>query len=151
MREDKDNHQVNQGIRAKIRLDFKGSSKPGRFFKGKPVEKIAEDIRELNIATFRNIPLKGIKVSDIDIGSEVYVVYDEINNLEIAYAPIVLDVTSDTLEDLLVLIARDDFRKVEVVAQEPIVLSRIEAERLLYRVADEISDYRESFERKYNR
>ncbi len=142
--------QNNATIRAKIRIDFKGSAKPGKIFKGKPIEKIAEEIREFNVATFRNIPLKGIKIMDIDIGSEVYVVYDEITNIEVAYAPITLDVISDTLEDLMILVAREDFRKIEVISNHPISLTRIEAERMLYRVAEEIKDYRINLERKYN-
>lgn len=143
--------QENQTIRARIRIDFKGSAKPGRLlFRGKPIEKIAEEIREMNVATFRNIPFKGIKILDIDIGSDVYVVYDEITNTEVAYAPITIEVTADTVEDLMVLVARDDFRKIEILTNGPIVLNRIETERMLYRVAEEIKDYRINLERKYN-
>lgn len=143
--------QETQAIKAKIRIDFKGSAKPGKLlFRGKPIEKVAEEIREMNVATFRNIPFKGIKILDIDIGSDVYVIYDEITNMEVAYAPITLEVSADTLEDLMVLVAREDFRKIEVITNSPVVLNRIEAERMLYRVAEEIKDYRINLERRYN-
>ncbi len=151
MIDEKIEHQDNQAIRAKIRLDFKGSAKPGRIlFRGKPIERIAEEIREMNVATFRNIPFKGIKILDIDIGSDVYVVYDEITYMEVAYAPITLEVIADTVEDLMVFVAREDFRKIEILTNSPIVLNRIEAERMLYRVAEEIRDYRLNLERKIN-
>lgn len=141
----------NRAIRAKIRLDFKGTAKPGKlFFRGKSVERVAEEIREYNIAAFRNIPLQGINIVDIDISNDVYTVYDDVTNTDTAYAPVIIDVVADSLEDLVRLVARDDFRKIEVLSSGPISLSRMEAERVLFRMAEELRQYRINLERKYN-
>ncbi|MCL6609902.1 MAG: hypothetical protein K6T66_00020 [Peptococcaceae bacterium] len=141
----------NRTIRAKIRLDFKGTAKPGKlFFRGKSVERVAEEIREHNIAAFRNIPLQGINILDIDMGNEVYTVYDDVTNTDTAYAPLVIDVVADSLEDLVRMVAREDFRKIEVLSNGPISLSRVEAERVLFRMAEEFRQYRNNLERKYN-
>ncbi len=141
----------NRTIRAKIRLDFKGTAKPGKlFFRGKSIERVAEEIREQNVSAFRNIPLQGINILDIDIGSEVYIVYDDVTNTDTAYAPVVIDVSADSLEDLIKLVAREDFRKIEVLSPGPVTLSRIDTERMLFRVAEEMKQYRSMLERKYN-
>lgn len=143
--------QQSKTIRAKIRLDFKGTEKPGKlFFRGKSVEKVAEEIRENNVAAFRNIPLQGISIEDIDIGHEVYTVYDDVANQDIAYAPVILDVIADSLEDLVRLVSRDDFRKIDVLTPDVLMLNQVEAERVLFRVAEEMKSYRNSIERKYN-
>lgn len=140
-----------RSIRARVRLDFKGTAKPGKlFFRGKSIEKVAEETREQNVAAFRNIPLQGINIADIDIGIEVYTVFDELSNAEIAYAPVILEVSADSLEDLVRLVAREDFRKIDVISQDPVTLGRIETERLLFKVAEEIKQYRSLLDRKYN-
>jgi len=145
------NDSPDKVIRAKIRIDFKGNAKPGKFFfGGKTVERMAEEAREQNVAMFRNIPLQGINILDIDIGTEVYTVFDDLNNTESAYAPVVLDVAADSAEDLLKLVAREDFRKVEIVSPQNIILDRVEIERMLFKVAEEIKGYRSHIERKYN-
>lgn len=142
---------ANHAIRAKVRLDFKGTVKPGKlFFRGKSIEKVAEEIREQNVSAFRNIPLQGVTILDIDLGSEVYTVFDDINSVDIAYAPVIIDVSADSVEDLVRLVARDDFRKIDVISPGPVTLGRIEVERILFRVAEEIKNYRIIMERKYN-
>lgn len=145
------NISPDKAIRAKIRIDFRGNAKPSKFFfGGKSVEKMAEEAREQNVAMFRNIPLQGINILDIDIGTEVYTVFDDINNSETAYAPVILDVAADTVEDLLKLIAREDFRKVEVLSPQNIMLDKIDIERVLFKVSEELKLYRTNIERKYN-
>lgn len=138
-------------IRAKIRIDFKGNAKPGKFFfGGKSVEKMAEEAREQNVAIFRNIPLQGISILDIDIGTEVYSFFDDISNTETAYAPVILDVAADSVEDLLKLVAREDFRKIDIISPPVINMDRFDVERVLFRVAEELKGYRSLLERKYN-
>ncbi|WP_031515227.1 hypothetical protein [Desulfofalx alkaliphila] len=138
-------------VQAKIRLDFKGIGKPGRlFFGGKNTEKAAEEIRDQQVAMFRNVPIQGIQIEDIDMSTEVYTVYDDINHTEVAYAPVELLVTADTLQDILRFIARDDFRKVEILEPSSMQLSKYEIERLLFRVSQEMRNYRDYLERKYN-
>ncbi|MBO8138518.1 MAG: hypothetical protein H0Z40_10360 [Desulfotomaculum sp.] len=138
-------------VRAKIRLDFKGIGKPGRlFFGGKNTEKAAEEVRDQQVAMFRNVPMQGIHIEDIDMSTEVYTIYDDINNIEVAYAPVELLITADTLQDLLPFIVREDFRKVQIMEPASIQLSGYEIERLLFRFSEEINEYREYLNRKYN-
>lgn len=138
-------------VRAEIRLDFKGISKPGRlFFGGKNTEKVAEEVREQQVAILRNVPIQGIQIEDIDMSIEVYTVYDDINRNEVAYAPVKLLVVADTLQEVLRFIARDDFQKIEILEPDNIALSKYEIERLLFRVSEEIKTHRIYLERKYN-
>lgn len=138
-------------VRVKIRLDFRGVGKPGKlFFGGVQSDKIAEEVREQQVAVFRNVPIQGIKIEDIDMGTEVYTVYDELANTEVAYAPVVMVISADSLEDVIRFIARDDFRKIEILDPPNVTLSRYDFERFLFRVAEEIKNYRGYLERKYN-
>lgn len=138
-------------IRAKIRLDFKGAAKPGKFlFKGKSVERLAEEAREQNVSVFRNIPLQGVYILDVDMGTEVYTVYDDVNNMDTAYAPVVLDVAADSVEDLLKLVAREEFRKIEVISPGEITLGKVDIEKLLFKFAEELKINIANLERKYN-
>lgn len=138
-------------IRARIRLDFRGTGKSGKFFfKGRSVERAAEDAREQSMAMFKNVPIQGIYIQDVDLGLEVYTVYDEITNAEVSFAPVVLDIVADSLESLVTFIAREDFRKIEILSPNSISLQRFEMERLMFKVYEEIKLYRSILERKYN-
>ncbi|ABO49678.1 conserved hypothetical protein [Desulforamulus reducens MI-1] len=138
-------------LRVRVRLDFKGIGKPGRFlFGGKPGDKAAEDLREQQVAVFRNVPIQGIQVEEIDMSSEVYVVQDEVTNSEAAYAPVILELRAETLEDVIRFIARDDFRKIEIIEPVNLALTKYDVERLLFRVAEEMRVYRSLLERKFN-
>lgn len=139
------------GILVKIRLDFKGTGKPGRFlFGGKPTDKAAEEAREQQVAIFRNVPMQGIHIMDIDVSSDVYTVHDEVTSSDTAYAPLVLTVKADGLENVIRFIAREDFRKIEILDPAYISLSHSEIERLLFRVHEELKEFKSRLERKYN-
>ncbi|AEF94866.1 hypothetical protein Desca_2027 [Desulfotomaculum nigrificans CO-1-SRB] len=143
--------EMHRPLRVRVRLDFRGVGKPGRFlFGGKPSDKIAEELREQQVAIFRNVPIQGIQVEEIDVSSEVYLVHDEVINAEVAYAPVVLQIRAETLEDVVKFIARDDFRKIEIIDPPNLALTRYDVERLLFRVAEEMRVYRSLLERKYN-
>lgn len=139
------------GILFKVRLDFKSNGKSGRLlFGGKPSEKAAEEVREQQVAVFRNIPLQGIQIIDIDVSTDVYSVYDEIANVHVAYAPLVLTVKADNLDNIVRFITREDFRKIEILDPALISLSHSEMERILFRVHEEVTDYRLRLEKKFN-
>jgi hypothetical protein len=72
-------------------------------------------------------------VENIDPG-EIYNVYDEEYDEDIAYAPLELLVSADTLEDLLRFIFREEFRRIELLEPGSILLCKKEIERLLFRV-----------------
>lgn len=138
-------------IKARLRLDVKGTSKPGRFlFGGKPMDKAAEEAREQQVTLLRNVPVQGIHIDNIDIGMDIYTVLDDLSNREVAYAPLVLEITADTVEDLVRFISREDFRKIEVLSPATLTLHRYDLERLIFRVAEEFKNYRAQLERKYN-
>lgn len=139
------------GVLVKIRLDFKGKGKNGRFlFRGKPTDKAAEEYREQQVTVLRNVPIQGVQIIDIDVSTEVYTVYDDINNTEIAYAPLVLTIKADNLENVIHFIAREDFRKIEVLDPASISLNHNDLERILYRVYEEMKEFRSLLEKKYS-
>lgn len=139
------------GILVKIRLDFKGPGKTGRFlFGGKATDKAAEEFREQQLTVFRNVPMQGIQIIDIDVSTEVYTVYDDIAGAEIAYAPLVLTIKADSIENIIRFIAREDFRKIEVLDPASLSLSHNDIERMLYRIYEEMKEFRLWLERKYN-
>jgi len=140
----------NGTIRAKIRLDFKGKGKPGRLFGGRSLEQGAEDAREHHVTMFRNVPLQGVQIDDIDISGAVYTVVDELNNVETAYAPVVVQVSADSLEEMLPFIVRSEFRKIDVMEPSTLELDRHRLERLLFRMAEETLSYKRYLERKYS-
>lgn len=142
---------VDKDIKFRIRLDFKGINKPGRLlFGGKTVEKAAEEIRDQQVALFRNVPMQGLHIEDIDMSNEIYTVMDEVTNAEVAYAPVVLTIVVDTMEDAVRFITRDDIRKVELLEPSSMTLSRYDLERLMFRIYEESRTYRLQLERKYN-
>lgn len=149
--QDGDGNGDREGILVKIRLDFKGSNKTGRFlFKGKPTDKAAEETREQQVTIFRNVPLQGINIIDIDVSADVYTVYDEITKSDVAYAPLVLTLKADSLENVIRFITREDFCKIEVLDPAFISLSHTDIERLLFKVHEEMKEFGLRLERKYN-
>jgi len=141
----------NSELTVKIRLDFKGQARPGRFFLGgKPVDKVAEEIREQQVALFRNVPVQGVHIEDIEMSTEVYTVWDELNNSEVAYAPVILTVTAENMVDLLRFIAREEFRKIEVIEPAHQYLTKYDMERLLFKMHEEFRSYINRLEKKYS-
>jgi hypothetical protein len=142
---------IQSNLTVVIRLDYKGVVKPSRFlFGSKNTEKAAEENREQKVTLLRNIPLQGIKIADIDVSADIYMVMDEKLGEEIAYAPVTLTVHADTLEDIIKFIMKEEFRKIEIIEPEQLILTKHDMERLLFRVNEELSVYRENVERKFN-
>lgn len=142
---------VNTIIRVKIRLDYKGFQKPGKFFfGGKHTDEVAEEVREQQVSMLRNVPLQGISIEEVDLSADVYTVFDEIANAQVAYAPVVLTVRADSLEDIVRFIAKEEFRKIEILEPDNILFHRSDIERVLFRVSEELRGYRLILERKYS-
>ena len=141
----------NSELKVKIRLDFRGQARPGRFlFGSKPVDKVAEEIREQQVAMFRNVPVQGVHIDDIDMSIDIYSIWDDVNNSEVAYAPVTLTVTAENMVDLLRFIAREEFRKIEVLEPGHQYLTRYDMERLLFKMHEEFRNYINHLERKYS-
>ena len=137
-------------IKIKLRLDYLGQGKTGGFFGNKNVEQIAEQIRQHKVALLRNVPSQGIRIEDIDMSGEVYAIYEEISRKMIAYAPVVITFSADSIEDALKFSMKDEFRTVEVLEPENQSLTKADVERILYKVSEELRDYKEYMLKKMN-
>ncbi|AVX20384.1 MULTISPECIES: hypothetical protein [Carboxydocella] len=143
------NQVVISPVRARIRLDFKGTGKKA-LFGGKSPEKMAEEIRDQQAALLRNVPWQGVIVEEIDMGLDIYTVTDEVDGREMAFAPLIITVRCDTLEEILPFIVRDEFRKIEILAPADFVMDRLEIERLLFRLFTELKRTKELWEKRLN-
>lgn len=143
--------EARKKIKFKVRFDYKGKPKPARFFfGGKKTEDVAHEYREQQIARWRNVPFQGIAVENIDPG-EIYSVYDEETDEEIAYAPLELLIFADTLEDLLRFVFKEEFRRIEILEPGSILLSNKEIEKLLFRMNEFLQTKLLFFSRELNR
>lgn len=121
-------------LKFKVRFDYKGIPRPARFFwGGKKTEEVAQEIREHQVSLWRNIPLQGIYIEDIDLG-EIYRIYDEDLEEEVAFAPLELMICADSLEDLLRFVVREEFRRIEILEPPSLRLTNKEIERLLFKI-----------------
>lgn len=121
-------------IRAKIRFDYKGKSRPARFFfGGKNSEEVADELREQQAALWRNVPLQGIMIEKIDLG-DIYFVYDEEADDEVAFAPLELEVVADSLWFLVRFAVREEFRRLRIIEPPDLTLSLQEMEQIFFEV-----------------
>ncbi|MEL1136457.1 hypothetical protein AAC978_14890 [Desulfitobacterium sp. THU1] len=137
------NEELTEHIRVRIRLDFRGEGKSGRFiFGGKSREEIAEQVREQEVALLRNVPLQGIFLEDIDLSLDLYIVNesDGRRKREVAYAPVILTLRIENLDDLLPLVVKQEFRKIEFLSPENLQIHRLDVERLFFRVSQHIQE-----------
>jgi len=107
-------------------------------------------MREQQVGMLRNVPIQGITIDEVDMSGDVYTVFDEILNAQVAYAPVILSITSDSLEDIIKLIAREEFRKIEILEPDNMVLTKTDIERALFRISEEFRSYRLFLERKFS-
>ncbi|WP_353894370.1 hypothetical protein PRVXH_001167 [Proteinivorax hydrogeniformans] len=120
-------------IKCKIRLDVPGYNKSGRFlFGSKDGTAMAKENRLKEINMLKNVPLQGVKFEKISSALDVYTIEEDGKTM--AYAPIEVEVTADILEDILPLITRSDFSKIEIVEPSDITLDKGQGERLLTRI-----------------
>ncbi len=139
-------------IRVRVRLDFRGEKRNGQFFfGGKTKEQVAELVRERQVAMLRNVPLQGVVLEDVDLSIDVYSI-DEITGRrlqDIAYAPVLLTLRLENIEDLVPLLLKPEFRKIEVLSPDSVTIYRIDLERILYRLSQAFSEERKNMEQKY--
>ena len=136
-------------LKLRVRFDYKGWAIQNRFpFRSKSVEEIAEQTREQKVALLRNVPVQGIQVDDIIMNDEVYTVYDELRGVSVGYAPVWIEFTADTIEDAVHFIMKEEFRKVEIIEPSQLTLSKLDIERLLFRVNEELKAYKAYLDKK---
>ena len=148
------NELLTEHVRVRIRLDYHGESQSGRFFfGGKSKEQMAEIMREQQVALLRNVPLQGVIMEDVDLSLDIYTVTagEGRRSNEVAFAPIVLTLRIENLDDLLPLLIKPEFRKIEFLSPENVSLHRMDMERLLYRISQSFQQEVKSLEQKYLR
>lgn len=136
------------GIKVKLRLDYKGKGKTGKIFGGKNIEQIAEDIRQNRVSFIRNVPVQGIYIEDIDMSQDVYSVCDDVDGKIVAYAPVFITFYADTIEDAVKFSMKEEFRTVEILEPDDITLSKLDMAHLLFKVNEELIEYKYYLERK---
>ena len=144
-----DGEIIETTLKVRIRMDFKSQVK-NKLFASKNLIKAAEDTREQQVALLRNVPFQGVKVEDIDLAMEIYVVCDESTGEDIAYAPIFLTLEADSFEDVVRFIMRDEFKKVEILEPQDFFINKQDAERLLFKINTELISYRNDLDKRYN-
>ncbi|HQE22974.1 MAG TPA: hypothetical protein PLM20_03605 [Syntrophomonadaceae bacterium] len=132
----------------KVRFDYQGKSRQGKLFGRKNGEQVAEELRQHKVSLIRNVPIQGIYIEDIDMSQEVYMVIDEVTGKMSAFAPVTITFSADSLEDAIKFTMKEEFRTVEVLNPEELSLSRLDIERLLLRISDEMIVYRSYLQRK---
>lgn len=143
---------VTKKLRLKVRFDYRGENMQKKLFsRRKGGEEMAEEVREQRATLLRNIPIQGVRIEDINTNGEVYVLTDETSGDEVAYAPVEFVLEADTIEDVIPLLLRDEFRKVEVLSPEELMLDKYQVERIIYKINEELRTYRLSLERHFNR
>lgn len=128
---------VSGKMRFRIRMDFRAEEKSGRFFfGGKTSEAMAEIIREQQMGLLKNVPLQGLTFEDFDASMDIYLVNegDHRRKQEVAFAPLLVTLKADNIEDVFPLLLRTEFKKIEVLGPDNISLERADLERLLYSI-----------------
>ena len=124
-------------VKAKIRFDFKADTGKRRFFwQRRDLRKAAKEVRDRKVSLLKNLPFQGLSVAEFDLEHEIYLVHDN-EAREVAYAPVELLVEADTIEDLMQLTLREEFRKIRVLEPDKLFLSNNEMERFLFKVNEE--------------
>ena len=145
---------LTEHLRVRMRLDYRGEQRNGRFFfGGKTKEQVAELVREQEVAMLRNVPLQGLILEDVDLSLEVYRVIETIGRRprEVAYAPILLTLRLESIEELLPLLLRPEFRKIEFLSPDNVNIHRLDLERLLYRFSQAYQQEIKVLEQRYLR
>ena len=132
--------EADQRIKIKVRFDYKGIPRPARFFiGGKNSKDVAEDLRQQQAALWRNVPIQGVRIDDVEY-LELYEVYDEYEESSIAYAPLELKATLDSLEDLVRFTGKAEFRRIEILEPAKLSLTGRELERLFYKFGETMQE-----------
>ncbi|KLU63237.1 hypothetical protein CEB3_c03940 [Peptococcaceae bacterium CEB3] len=142
---------LTEHIRVLVRLDFRGEPRSSRFFfGGKRKEEMAELFREQQVALLRNVPLQGIVIEDFDLSPEIYTMRENKGrkNKDVAYAPVILKLRLQNLDDLLPILLKPEFRKIEFVSPEEVTIHRLDLERLLFRLSQTYQQELAAFEQR---
>ncbi len=126
-------------LKAKIRFDFQVSNGENRrFFWQRPdLVKMAQEKRTRQVSLLKNLPFQGLNVVDLNSDQEVYLTPEDDNHMETAYAPVELLVEADSIQDLMQLTFKEEFRKIKVIEPQEVFLSHSEIEKFLFKANEE--------------
>ncbi|MEQ8200844.1 MAG: hypothetical protein ABRQ24_05420 [Syntrophomonadaceae bacterium] len=130
-------------IRVKMRFDYAGKVKSGKLFGNKNIEQLADNNRQQKVARMRNVPIQGVRIDDIDMSQDIYTLVDDISGARIAYAPVLITFTADKIDELVKFAVLEEFRTIEIIEPVELLLAKAEIEKLLFRVSEELSGYRD--------
>jgi hypothetical protein len=124
-------------VKAKIRFDFKADTGKRKFFwQRRDLDKAAREIRDQKVLLLKSLPFQGLSMAEFDLEHEVYLIQDD-EAKAVAYAPVEMLVEADSIEDLMQLTLRTEFRKIKVLEPDKLLLSTNEMERFLFKVNEE--------------
>ncbi len=135
-------------LKFRIRYDYEGRSKSGWHFGKKSCLEAAEDNRQKKVALMRNIPNQGIIIDEIEMGSEVYTIFDEYEETSISFAPVTFTLQADSLDSIIKYVMKEEFRTIEIIEPSEVSLSKLDLERLMRRVNEELLTYKHFMQRK---
>jgi|LSQX01.1.fsa_nt_gb hypothetical protein len=136
-------------LKFKMRLDFVAESKSGKlFFGNKGSEDQAEELRQQKVSLLRNIPVQGINIEDINMDHEIYTIIDDYSNRVSYYAPVSILFSADSLENAVKFTMKEEFRTIEMVDPDQIILSQMETVRLIQNVNEELLNFKRVLERR---
>ncbi|MGE5397114.1 MAG: hypothetical protein ACM3MK_06200 [Chitinophagales bacterium] len=136
-------------IRLRVRFDYKGTIKRGKItFRSRNVEQIAEHVREHKVALLRNVPMQGISIEDIDMSPDVYTVYDDFSGNSVGFAPAIITLEVDSIEDAIQFVMKEEFRKVEILEPDSLTFDRLDIERFLFKANEELKAFKVFLEKK---
>lgn len=124
--------------RFRIRLDFRAEGKTGHFFFGsKSCVEVAKDVRDEQVSLYQNASYSGLSFQDFDTSLDIYLVKEDIRRKkqEAAYAPLLMTVTADHLEDISTLLWKPELKKIDILGPDNIHLEKSEIESLINRIS----------------
>jgi hypothetical protein len=68
----------------------------------------------------------------------------------VAYAPIQVTIQAEVIEDVVRFIMQEEFRKVELLEPDQVVLGKHDIERLLFKMNEELRAFQIALERRAN-
>lgn len=126
-------------LKARIRFDYQvcAAERKKFFWQHLDLAKIAKEKRAKQVSLLKNLPFQGLNIADLTSDQEVYLVPEGENHPETACAPVEFLVEADSIEDLMQLTLREEFRKIKVIEPPEIFLTNSQVEKFLFKVNEE--------------
>lgn len=137
-----------QNLVFKVRFEYEIPVKTGGLFgRRKDFKQEAEAIREKKINILEKVPVKGIRILEIDPHHEIYIKDEE--GGKTACAPVEILFEAETLEDAIPFLLSKDFCGVILQYPGRINLSQHEFERVIERISRELQNQKAPLRIRY--